>query len=672
MSLKMEKKNHNLYEPPFEAPGAGFFELKDREKALNAVKRFLSSYRRGLLLMSGLRGVGKTRLVREALEGDKGLKRKMPPSKNELPRKPLGVWVNIMSLDLASIVKIKKPGSADLENEPFDIQAKFLLMVIIQAIVVQLAPHMSFRLKGSGLRTKLGGWKFYFSIPRTYNKILASSKWLIFLLLGLIFIGLYSFLYLSFPYIKVYLLFPYINRLFPDALKMFEWGLENADFLKLAMSFIGASILFFSSWMLLRWREMALIRRNAQQLYLMTFSNNYKEIWGKSFESPRKSKRRESFFLKLFSDIFGTFFHKIKKLGVIAPDAPNLLYRLEVFLFQLHRIGIEPALIIDELDKLGSSNDLIRSRSGKTGKINSWVWGHRIKDERWTLNTEMVVFFDTILRFKESLGKKLPIILIGDMDISRFIRFSRFHNLAYHTLIKETVFIGQIKVEAWGKMLSELLNGKPPIKDAIYSKECPDMHKCFGANKREACCSENFKIDDEHGTLSCGGKVCQNFTKWRDYLWLRGMGCYGELLSLARSYRQSGWEENDDTLKWANDVVPYFKKHMFGAGQISGQNLPDEYSQSFRNIETSSCLFGIVYNLIQREPVFLPVTLSHSSSFIKAIHGTVWGFIESLEENGWVEGEKIKKEMYRSLGLKASDEAASYIKFFRVDRRSEE
>jgi len=683
------------------------FENKNRKRYFDAIKRFLEGYRRDFLLVSGPKGTGKTRLVKEAFLKAEG--RVISESKEEMPRKTISVWVDLSTLEIhAPLVEVVDDNDNDQENKSeekeneisseiniriseknnipekstignkfklkrkhFNITDKSTLIAIIQATVRRFSPHVFFRYKGAGLRTQLGFRKFYFSLPRSSQKIFISKPYLMgILLFGMFLTVCYSPLFFLYYTSHV----PHLS--FYQAPSIFKWLVQNGYFMDLMVSFFSVVSVFFISWFLLRWHEMFLIRRRFNRLYLMSFSDKYEKSWEKSSSLLNKIENAASLLPRsLPFNLSGKFLleKKIKEFGNIYSDVPNLLDQLKIFLFQLHRIGLEPILVIDELDKLGTATKLIRTLDHDR---KNWVWDHQIQQlaSNWQENNGLMIFFDILLRFKESLGKHFPIVLIGDINTKRFMEFSKLNNLAYHTLIKETVLIGQIKVEAWGKVLSHLLGVIPPEteKKETERKSCSDRDKCPMANGGGICCCENFELDDEDGTLSCDGKVCQNFTKWRDYLWLQGMGCYGELLSLARTYRQSDWKEDDDTLKWASDVVPYFKKHMFGAGQISGQNLPDEYSQSFRNIETNSFSFGIVYNLIQREPVFLPVVSNHASSFIKAIHGTVWEFIESLEDNGWVEREKIKKNTYRSLGLKASDEAASYIKFSRVDGRKEE
>lgn len=499
------------------------FNLSGRENDIQSIVEFVQSYRRGIFLIEGVRGVGKTRLVKEAFKRA-NYKRHMPKSKKESDRTVLPVWVDMTQLKITTPIiesigntaesETGSSASTQLKQEPISISDKEFLISIIQAVIRQLSPHTSLRKEGRGLKSKLGEGHYYFSWPRkSKNNIMLIS--VMGMAAGALFAAQDALAHLA-------------------LLLKLPWGI----------SILGPIIITLLSWRLLRFSEIRHLKNRVKQIYFMTFSNEY----SKKYENSNSNKQELILppIRKIGLKIDGALSRSknAKMIATFSTDIPHLLYQLDILVFQYHRIGIEPIIIIDELDKLNAGKAFLKKLSGNHVAQNGcfWLWDNEAANfVDWSENFGLIIFFDILLRFKESLADKFSIILIGDQSIRHFMAYSRQKGLSYHTIVKEELFIQPIFPRAWSEYFKIL-------------------QKCkLRSNAFEDTCSL-YSPDDcptQSGEESVRSIPCE---KWCYFLWILGKGNYNELLVYYHRYRNIGWKKIRNTgissgRNWSENVL---------------------------------------------------------------------------------------------------------------------
>lgn len=601
------------HDNPYEEPGGTYFNFKGRQAAYDSIVRFLKSYRRGVLMVEGQRGSGKTRLVKEAFEYP-DLKRNLPGNKKESPRKPVPIWVDMAKLKITAPIMEEHPrieerpipneekqdsetethsklncklSTLNLVQKPLEISDKEFLVAIIQALMRRLSPHRSLRAKGRGLRSKIGSFNFFLSWPRNFIFDKKHIVTIFTLLMFFFFLGVYSYYFL------------------PD---FFGFWSDRINTLHI-LPFIVVLLLF--SGFFLRWREIDAIRKQTDHLYFMAFSQSFsKTVENTIIQSHELSSKLmtneigKTLIKKIASYLFSKKNMKNEKmLAIFSSDIPNLLHQMDILIFQLHRIGIEPVLVIDEIDKLNAGKELLERLHNREHSPNNstWIW-HNETDSfnNWRQNNGIIIFFDIILRFKESLGERMPIIIIGDHTVNRFMDFSRTHNLVYHTLIKEELLISPVLPEDWISFINKALIKKLQ----------------FNGGRCTAC---------ELAKFSPCYDACR---KWGPFLWVKGKGIYNEMLTSFYQCRHQQWVERSfDVLTWTQKAIAQFEKTDIYTHLNNGQTGEDT--------QLLFIITDILYHLILNKAIILPVQDRGSSVHAKHLRD-IWELLHKLNQNGLV------------------------------------
>jgi len=517
-------------EPDIDSPDLGVFILQDRNNCFDAISRFFKGYRRGILAVLGLYGLGKTKLVKAALERLWPLFRKIPRDE-EVPRIVIGVWMDPSRLELS----LKNTSSSSIKRtsylnntKPWD--EEDFLITLIQALLDRLAPHSGFRNKGKGLRTKIGWFWYYFGfptrVPGWLGRLLkrwCNSQNLNVALLFLCFLVAYLVAWLEICLVSSFLKnqTPFLSNFIPyyESFHSFSWK-----------TWITALFIVIISWSLCRFIDWIPIKLRAKRLKAMTYAFKYQRVHHTNL-GLGVNKRTSIPSTSLFSTVFNLW---SDERSVYVRDIPNLLHELKIFLFQLHRLGIEPVLIVDELDKLVGTN-LFKSNEKAGSKKNThpmsqltlrdWYWSSFFK----TIEPEDTVLLEEILsvflRFKEALANDLAIVIIGNLYIQKLMEESKSKFTSLHTLFKETVLLSPVSYNAWHRFLSE------------YNKKyCSNLPKCLTSNSSDpekSCDKQGCKIFDQQG--------CKCISLWSALTWIEGRGRYWEMLESLRKYRVSGW-----------------------------------------------------------------------------------------------------------------------------------
>jgi len=133
---------------------------------------------------------------------------------------------------------------------------------------------------------------------------------------------------------------------------------------------------------------------------------------------------------------------------------------LRRYLYQLHRAGFEPVLVVDEIDKLEGS-PTSGSGVGKGGEGND---GKETDQSQKPSVSEFDRFVHSLVRLKQSLGAEFIWILIdSDRLIERVVRDRRSTEGTGHTgtLIQDEVLIGPIPFEDFRHYALQRLESKP-------------------------------------------------------------------------------------------------------------------------------------------------------------------------------------------------------------------
>lgn len=434
----------------------------------------------GVLLVTGERGSGKTRLVDEALNKKvqdtsnkihqpkqklfdlfgnantrkKQLIKRSPRQQNRFiipvsvdPFFPHEVTCNADNKDNTSITK--DPRSQLLKN-------------IIFSLTSTLDPRVSVRRHGRTLRERLGFWDYWFSS----NAIWGSSAFLSNHRLSSK--GLFFFLYfLFFILISIVL--------------SFHFEFSNSNIYSGIGSFLQQlllwSLLFPIAWILLRAYDWYALAKHSGRLYDLVHADEaqqslhaetFREL-NASAEADKKKSVLEIILAITLIAFFSHFFPDIlQKIKTETPDkitTPLLLalsfttiiliarfiisinnkrkwhrdfgtqnpaWRVTLlrrYLHLLHRCGIEPVLVIDELDKLDKQFFPSQKNANESDD-----------------NTNLRNFITAFAMLKQSLGAHFFWILIDEYRIHNEVEKARHTSPqgVAATLIQETILLGPI------------------------------------------------------------------------------------------------------------------------------------------------------------------------------------------------------------------------------------
>ena len=653
-------------EVSIDAKGSSNFIMAGREASLTAIQNFFRHNRRHFFVLCGDRGQGKTRLVEKALGSrDKPLKCETDHIE-ELPRRVVGVWADLSLLGIHYLFSAREEMSREKNHEagndtghgkggaagegpklvdaapggrrgtdPVQFNDLSLLRNLSQAIVDRLGPHRDFRKHGKGLRTILGGLSYHSPLPpdripnwlcKAYEFLSSPRSWFsrkdafapdrakgkpcpLFYLYGICVYFLLVFaLYLGISLVA-------------EQLQKYALDTEASWRPLQALAALSSTKLFFPLVMVSvllgfchdKWAH---FRSHEKQLRAMSYAFNYRRREEGSNHLGLNSDKGN---LAKIPWLAASKQMKRQELAEYAGDIPNMLRQLKIYLFHLHRRGISPVLIIDELDKLGSNATFLAGINQTQHHWDFVDWFNRT--QAWRENTKLLVFIDTLARFKESIGGDLPIVLIGDMAMARLLEHSEPHygDGPYHTLAKERILLGPIDWKSWLSAMKRGTGSKPPnctrpsgVNACRTGRYCPiELQEVCSAKKEGGCLHD-----------------CLGYCRWAILTWIEGEGRYAQMFSRQQSYAHQQWPlaSVKKNMAWCEKAVC----DLDGAEDLHREYLgwlPGDICRKTLDADVQAGAMAILHRLLLKQYVYLPrVFLDNlSPDYLK-----VWRFYSQL------------------------------------------
>jgi hypothetical protein len=476
-----------------------------RGKEIELIRTFLKNpaHNGGVLLVCGERGSGKTHLVDEALCGceednkswfsqtiDRLFGDHPLRHKQRIRRKPRNTERHIIPVPVDPFfphvqTKAPPPKTDKAEDkktncpepEPFDPRTALIKNVIF-ALTSTLDPRISIRRYGRTLRERLGWWDYWFS--KTILRGQNISR------LGILLLSLFASLISASTYIY--------------------WGDGQSSFnnftplIILTLVALGAAI-FLIGWLFLRWYDWHSLAQHSGRLYDLVHADEAKQsvhadkLLSMAYSGNTKSipGTIKAMLLSALASL-GLWGASIQpgntpllQLPGITPDNPHWLLVAAValtvaaglasftisrrqdwhrdfgtqnpawrvtllrrYLFLLHRCGIEPVLVVDELDKLDKQ---------------FFQTGQKLGSEEHDRHAEIRQFLTAFARLKQSLGAHFFWILVDEYQILEEILTARHASPqgAAATLVQDIIVIGPICFEDAQNQLSRMVDDQPPM-----------------------------------------------------------------------------------------------------------------------------------------------------------------------------------------------------------------
>ena len=483
--------NQRINMPDVNPQFVGTEQLRQREVIRTFCKRPTSNG--GVLLITGIRGSGKTRLVDEAL--NKRNQRRRPglwqklcgeitdSSRFSVERKPRGVNRTLIRVDVdpnfPHADKVNKKDEEDSGGIDTDPIALALICNIVFALTSTIDCRYSSRKHGKTLQNKLGFLNFWFDPNALLWK---GSKIAIGVFLGLLFCVVWVLL-------------------LSTIVDLTSYVISMSQLMLVLLSLVFSALIFVSSWIFLRWRDLRALEKISRKLYMLVNSV-------KATETLQDSRERKSEWISkmpwiiLVLVVIAHFFNLPFDIKNIISDEGNLLpimggsvailsitatwlfirkedhqeeygkentvwmiNLLRRYLYQCHRCGLEPVLVIDELDKLEELDAWWNEK--QSGAVPS------------NANTQQQInrlnqFLLALCRLKASLGAEFIWILIGGPHILKRLHQDRHGRndgslgiLA--TTIQQDIVVGPIALDT----AKELINLSPvnnnPVDDRFVA-----------------------------------------------------------------------------------------------------------------------------------------------------------------------------------------------------------
>ncbi len=454
------------------------FIEREREEERKRVRSFCASRGAdgGILIVCGPRGCGKTRLVGEALSeaceqtwwrllfGDSHRRRQpceaRPP--RDIPRLLFKVEV-----DPFFPHPCRRKGDKP-EPEPMDPNgmAFQLLRNLVFALTSLLDPRLSQRRFGRTLRGRLGFWRYWFSPTGLHWPFPAhpDSCW-------------------KKPLLAVFVLLCMVLALVVLALLSPAW--EGARWIV----FLAPVLITVSAWLFLRWRDWSALARFSSQLYDLVHaqdidkSEQFSQSAGVQLSQRWNLPAIALVLLGVVSIGVGAFSWLAhggtelkggpgslvtlllgtgllvwsRQLGWKESNTARfgqqnpvwMITQLRRYLFLLHRVGIEPVLVFDELDKL--EDDVFASR-----RRPSPAQAVAAADARPAEHTsgQLDSFLDVIQRLRQMLAGDFVTILVGGWDLVRAYEqaLDGSFPLPLGSIVQEAIYLGPVSpltVKEW-------------------------------------------------------------------------------------------------------------------------------------------------------------------------------------------------------------------------------
>lgn len=471
----------------------GVQESRYREDIREFCKRSTSSSG-GILLVSGFRGCGKTRLVDEALSdrnqaGRPSLLQRLfgdisDSNRVSVERRPRNIRRTLLRVDVDPFFPHPNLEQDSKKSDEADTNA--LALAFIRNIVFALTSTIDCRYKscthGKTLRDKLGFWQYWFDSNALLHKQTSGCQMHGDYLLFAVFLGLA----LSAPLFQLWCLM----------------ALWIPVMLFLSIGYGGFALLI--AWLFLRWRDLHDLKRMSRKLYMLVNSVKSSETQQETRESKSEWASKAPWLLLILllaASFFGfsieTFTKELdgkESMGLIAAAAVSatatwlftrkeeyleeygkenaawMINLLRRYLYLCHRCGLEPVLVIDELDKLEELD----------------VWWEEKKQEAeggkdsatWPRVNRLDQFLLTLCRLKGSLGAEFLWILIGGPPILKRLHQDRHERTdgtlgILATAIQQEIVIGPVSLETALELMKPQprdQNGNRPLYDEEATK----------------------------------------------------------------------------------------------------------------------------------------------------------------------------------------------------------
>ncbi len=460
-------------------------------KNKNQIRRFChrATHTGGVLLVAGIRGVGKTHLVDAALNerNDQGTSRRV-----QVKREPKKLQRYLIKVDVDPFFPtdertIKADATVDENTLAFT-----LMRNIVFGLTSAIDSRYSLRQHGKTLRERLGFWRYWFA-P---NGIIPDCFYLT--------SALFTFSLIIFIWVG-HLLEHYLNGLgflSGHVLACFTHPLGFLSILLASGVVAAAMLLMFWRW--LDWRALANMSAylfalvNAHDfskseenkttnnekltsklpvivllplliisLVIFCVTDQFQDV--KNLINPKGIGTLLSAFLGL--TYAGTKIIETKNHDHAQYDQTNSAWMISLlrrYLFLCHRCGLEPVLVLDELDKLEELNDFWQESRQNQGKEKTATPKNTSTPNEPNQATEQTsasvppdnkldLFLVALARLKSSLGAEFLWVLISGPKLGERLKKHRHRRLDGNLGILATVITQEVVVGAMDATTAKLV-----------------------------------------------------------------------------------------------------------------------------------------------------------------------------------------------------------------------
>lgn len=476
----------------------GGCNMADNEfiKNKNQIRRFChrATHTGGVLLVAGIRGVGKTHLVDAALNerNDQGTSRRVQVIREpkKLPRYLIKVDVDpFFPTDEKTI---KADATVDENTLAFT-----LMRNIVFALTSAIDSRYSLRQHGKTLRERLGFWRYWFA-P---NGIIPDCFYLT--------SALFAFSLIIFIW-PGHLLEHYLNGLGFLSGHVLACSAHPLGFLSILLA---SGVVAAMLWMFWRWLDWRALANMSAYLFALVNAHETSKTDDKETSIKQELTSKLPVFLLpvlivllIYCAVNGSFKditdlieqHKELTAAVLAivactaviitetknhdhtqydqTNAAWMISLLRRYLFLCHRCGLEPVLVLDELDKLEELNDFWQESRQNQAKEKSATPKKTSPPNIFTKPTASVppdnkldLFLVALARLKSSLGAEFLWVLISGPKLGERLKKHRHRRLDGNlgilaTVITQEVVVGALDADTAKQIAKEKLTQQQDIE----------------------------------------------------------------------------------------------------------------------------------------------------------------------------------------------------------------
>lgn len=461
----------------------------------------------GVLLVAGIRGVGKTHLVDAALNerNEQGISRRVQVIREpkKLPRYLIKVDVDpFFPTDEKTI---KADATVDENTLAFT-----LMRNIVFGLTSAIDSRYSLRKHGKTLRERLGFWRYWFA-P---NAIISRCTYLFMALITLSLSVSFSIESLLEHY--SFLSWQMLGCIYPFCL---------------VLSLLGGVFFTAALWMFWRWRDWRALAKMSAYLFALVNAHETSKTDDKVTSIKQELTSKLPVFLLpvllglliicvatgSFKDIIDLIKpHKelaaavlaiVAFTAVIMTETKNhdhaqydqtnsawMISLLRRYLFLCHRCGLEPVLVLDELDKLEELNDFWQesrqyqtkekiATPKKTSTPNIFTKStERTSASVQQQDNKLDMFLVALARLKSSLGAEFLWILISGPKLGERLKKHRHRRVDGNlgilaTVITQEVVVGALDADSAQQIAKEKLTQQQDIETQTEPDDVAEQFK---------------------------------------------------------------------------------------------------------------------------------------------------------------------------------------------------